>query len=357
MIRCVPCILLISLSFPAKAQDRQALEGFITEAMIGSNVPGLSIAVIEHGEIAWERGFGVKNTASGEKVDPNTVFEAASLSKPIFAYAVLKLVDRGVIDLDVPLFQYVPGYIDDPRIRTVTARQVLSHTSGLPNWRPRDKPLAFAFEPVTRFSYSGEGFVYLQTVVEHLAGMPLDAFVRNEVFQPLGMTNSSYVWRDSYERLAATGHQSNGDPVPKYKPVEGGSPINGGGGPSAASSLHSTATDYAKFMLALMKGSAMLTTQVHVDASCANCVGKPVTHPSESISWGLGVGLEQTPQGIAFWPWGENSYFRCFQIGLPKEGRGVVIFTNSENGFKAIPKIVDRTMDQSQPAFDWLHYR
>jgi CubicO group peptidase (beta-lactamase class C family) len=290
-------------------------------------------------------------------VDASTVFEAASLSKPVFAYAVLKLVDRGLIGLDVPLFQYVPGYADDPRIRTVTARQVLTHTSGLPNWRPRGKPLVFAFDPGTRFSYSGEGFVYLQNVVEHLVGTPLDAFVREQVFRPLGMANSSYVWPDPYEHLAATGHQSNGDPVPQYKPLEGGSPINGGGGPSAASSLHSTATNYAKFMIGLMKGSAMLTTQVHVDSGCANCVGKPVTHPSESISWGLGIGLEQTRQGTAFWHWGENSYFRCFQIALPKEGRGLVIFTNSENGFKVIPEIVDHILGQPQPVFDWLHYR
>jgi CubicO group peptidase (beta-lactamase class C family) len=172
MIRFAPCIVLIPLCCSAVAQDRTALEVHIKEAMAESRVPGLSIALIEHGKIAWERGLGVKNTASGEKVNSNTVFEAASLSKRVFAYAVLKLVDRRLIDLDVPLFQYFPGYIDDPRIRTVTARQVLTHTSGLPNWRPNGKPLAFAFDPGTRFSYSGEGFVYLQAVVEHLTGIP-----------------------------------------------------------------------------------------------------------------------------------------------------------------------------------------
>src|SRR4029079_2261464 len=100
-------------------------------------VPGLSVGLIRHGEVVWHRGFGVKNVQTGDLVTDDTVFEAASLSKSVFAYAVLKLVDQAVIDLDRPLSQYLPSLYapaEDPRLSLITARHVLTHTTGLQNW-------------------------------------------------------------------------------------------------------------------------------------------------------------------------------------------------------------------------------
>jgi CubicO group peptidase (beta-lactamase class C family) len=188
-----------------------ALDRLVPELLKAGDVPGLSLAIVRDGRIELQRAYGVKDAASGTPVDADTVFEAASLSKPVFAYAVLKLVDAGKLDLDAPLSKYLPGdYVEDPRQSAITARRVLSHTSGFPNWRPPGQPLKIHFAPGERFSYSGEGFVYLQKAVERLTGQTLDAVMKRLVFEPLHMASSSYLWEDRYERRKATRHDAAG---------------------------------------------------------------------------------------------------------------------------------------------------
>jgi CubicO group peptidase (beta-lactamase class C family) len=356
-------LLAVAPAQTGRPSDR--LGKLIPDLMNRAGVPGLSIALIEDGKIGWVGSFGARNAKTGETVDERTVFQAASLSKPVFAYAVLKLVDEGKLDLDTPLSKYLPGYVvNDDRVNLITARHVFTHRTGFPNWRPGGKPLTIHFAPGERFSYSGEGFVYLQRVVEKITGQTLDAFVSQAVFVPLQMTDSSYVWQPRYETIAATGHNGAGVPSKQFKPVEGGSPINGGGGPAAASTLLTTAQDYARFAIAVMNGTGlkretaqrMLTPQSPVDSGCSNCIGRPVTQTSESISWGLGWGLEKAAGGQSFWHWGDNGDFKAFIAGSVDSKRGVVVFTNSANGMMIIPGIASAAMGEDQPAFDWIHY-
>ena len=177
------------------------LEKVIPQVMKDGDVPGLSIAFIRNGKVFWHRGFGVKNADTKEPVTDDTVFEAASLSKPVFAYAVMKLVESGKLDLDAPLTKYllVPDVEKDNRLNQITARRVLSHTTGFPNVRPGGKPLQIYFTPGEKFSYSSEGINYLQMIIEHISGQALEEFMRKTVFEPLGMTSSSYIWQDKYE--------------------------------------------------------------------------------------------------------------------------------------------------------------
>ena len=137
-------------------------------------MPGLAIAIVENGRVTWTGGFGTLNDAARTPVDTGTIFEAASLSKPVFAYTVLRLADRGDLDLDRPLFQSLeyPRLARDERYKRITARMVLSHATGLPNWG--GETLTLQFDPGTAYGYSGEGFVFLQKVVEHLTGRSLD---------------------------------------------------------------------------------------------------------------------------------------------------------------------------------------
>jgi CubicO group peptidase (beta-lactamase class C family) len=232
---------------------------------------------------------------------------------------------------------------------------VLTHTTGFPNWRPRGQPLKIIFPPGERFSYSGEGFVYLQKVVEHLTGQPLDIFMRQTVFEPLGMTSSSYVWQPEYETLKAIGHDMGGVPGERRKPKE----------PNAAASLQTTSLDYARFMIAIINGvglkestrNAMVSPQVQVDEGCSNCVAsKPTGKMSQQISWGLGVGLQQTKDGLSFWHWGDNGDVHCYMLAFPKQKLGIVIFTNSANGLSIIPEIIAETLGVEQPTTVWLHY-
>jgi CubicO group peptidase (beta-lactamase class C family) len=232
-MRYFPALALLLCAFRSQAQEPN-FATLIPELMTRANIPGLSIALIEDGKIAWVGSFGVKNTKTGEEVDDRTVFQAASLSKVVFAYGVLKLVDQGKLDLDTPLSKYVPEYVqNDYRINAITARHVLTHRTGFPNWRPDGQLLVIHFKPGDRFSYSGEGFVHLQRAVEKFASLPLDTWMRQTVFDPLQMTDSSYLWQPKYDTLAASGHSPTGTPEKFFKPTADGSPINGGGGPAA----------------------------------------------------------------------------------------------------------------------------
>ena len=132
-------------------------------------IPGLSMVIVENGEVALHLELGVKNSQTKDPVDEDTLFETASLSKPVFAYGVLKLVEKGLLDLDRPLVAYLPypDIANDERGHFITARMVLAHATGFPNWRPKNEPLKMHFQPGERFSYSGEGFLFLQKVAEH----------------------------------------------------------------------------------------------------------------------------------------------------------------------------------------------
>lgn len=349
-----PVPLRVKLS---KAALSERLNTTVPRLMKAADVPGLSIAVIKDGKVFLNQGYGVKNATAADPVTDNTVFEAASLSKPVFAYAALKLVDAGKLDLDKPLVQYLgESYIkNDDRINLITARRVLTHSTGFPNWRGNGQDLKIVFPPGERFSYSGEGFVFLQKVIEKVTGQPLDTVMKQLVFEPLGMTSSSYVWRADYQTTKATGHDFGGNAGKRREPKDA----------NAAASLQTTSLDYAKFMIAVMNGAglkkststAMLSPQMKVDEGCSNCVNRPPTGKlSTNIFWGFGVGLQQTSDGTAFWHWGDNGDVHCYMLAYPKSKIGVAIFTNSGNGHSIIPEIINESLGGEQPVAAWLHY-
>jgi len=333
------------------------LERDIPTLMKEADVPGVSIALIRNGEVVWQHAFGLKDSKTKEPVTDNTVFEAASLSKPVFAYAVMKLVDAGKFDLDKPLSQYLPGDYDvgpDPRLSQITARRVLSHTTGFPNWRGRDAMLKIYFTPGEKFSYSGEGFVYLSKVIEHVTGEQFNDFMKRMVFDPVGMTSSSYVWRTDYDALKTSRHNSVGQPTGQNKPNTA----------NAAASLHSTAQDYGRFIAAILNGTGlkketlrqMLSPQIKVDEGGSNTTGRPADKLSQKVSWGLGVGLQSTTDGLSFWHWGDNGDSKAYFVAFEKQKTGVVVFANGANGLSFIPELIDEAIGGQQPALAWLKY-
>jgi CubicO group peptidase (beta-lactamase class C family) len=163
--------------------------------MAEADVPGAAAAVIRDGQIDQYVKCGTRGVQTPDLVDEHTVFEAASLSKPVFAHAVLQLADQGRLSLQAPLGDYLPNYLPgDPRASSVTASDVLSHCAGLPNWRSPDFPLRTYFQRRDRFSYSGEGYLYLQKAVEAVTGEKMHAIADRLVFEPFAMTRSSFVW-------------------------------------------------------------------------------------------------------------------------------------------------------------------
>ncbi|HEX9652517.1 MAG TPA: serine hydrolase [bacterium] len=345
----------LKTSVDAKALIAE-LQRLVPQWMDSARIPGLSIALIQNGEMIWDGGFGVRSTKTQAAVNDSTIFQAASLSKCVFAYAVMMLVDAGQLDLDTPLATYWPtDYIEgDNRDSLITARRVLSHTTGFPNWRPRDGALKILFTPGEKFSYSGEGFGYLQKTVEHITGEKLNDFVKRTVFEPLDMRHSSYEWEPRFEANYAVGHSEFGQPINRDPMTEG----------HAAYSLYTTAVDYAKFLAAILNGTAlrqgtasqMLTPQIQLDKNCTNCTNRSDFSPSESNYWGLGFGLQKTDEGTSFWHWGDQGIYRCYTVAFHDQKIGLVFFTNSENGLSIRDDLVLAALGGQHPAFTWLHY-
>ena len=343
-------------SEPSQSTSAAKLQADIPKLMKEGDVPGLSIALVGGGKVSWQHNFGVKNEKTGQPVDDNTIFEAASLSKPVFAYAVLKLVEQGKLRLDVPLTIYLPKpYIEgDPRLAKITARFVLSHRTGFPNWRGDGNPLTIHFTPGERFSYSGEGYVYLQRVVEQIEGKPLNDVMNELVFTPLGMTSSSYVWRTDFDDRTATGHDSDATPQDLWKPKEAG----------AASTLNTSAHDYALFLTAILNRVGlkkptfreMETPEIAVDPQCTNCTERVPKELSKNVFWGLGWGIEKGAGETWLWHWGDNGSFKCFVVANPNRRSAVVLFTNSENGLAIAPAIIRDVFGSKPLAFTWLKY-
>jgi CubicO group peptidase (beta-lactamase class C family) len=342
---------------PMNAATEAGLAKDIPALMEKAGVPGLSIAVIRDGKTAWTESFGVRNADSKKPVANDTMFNVGSLSKPVFAYGVLKLVDAGKLKLDEPLAPYLPTEFTqgDPRFKQITARIVLSHRTGFPNWPPDGKPLTIHFSPGERFSYSGAGTVFLQKAVEKITGKPLNDYLQEAVFTPLGMKHSSYVWNPGFESEVAVGHNVGGDPVDLFKADQA----------NAAASLETTAEEYAIFLDAVLQGKGlqpatlrdMEAPQIAVDPACSNCVeGSPSGKLSTSVFWGLGFGIEKTADGESLWHWGDNGVFKAFFVVRPATKSGVVYMTNSENGLSIARQILAETLGGEQPAFDWLKY-
>jgi CubicO group peptidase (beta-lactamase class C family) len=319
------------------------LEGSIPQLLQEFAVPGLSVALIKDAKALFSKGYGVRSVETKEPVNTETIFEAASLSKPVFAYAVLKLCDKGSLSLDKPLVSYLPegDYTKEPRIKLVTARQVLTHTTGLPNWRSGAN-LNFINNPGEKFSYSGEGFVFLQSVLEQITARPLQEYLKKEIFEPFGMQSSSFIWLDEYLSKSAFGHDPQGKAAGKMKPTKA----------NAAATLHTTASDYAKFVVELLKPSHK--DEFHLKEKTADEMLKPQVKVNDALSWGLGWGIQQAKSGDSFFHWGNNNNrFKNFVVFSKRDRIGLVVLTNSGNGLKLCKKLVPFAIGGEHPAFSW----
>ncbi|HCU07517.1 MAG TPA: hypothetical protein DF480_00860 [Clostridiales bacterium] len=285
-------------------------------------VPGITCRLIRCGTAEETIAFGVKNTETGESMTPDTMFEAASLTKTLFATLVLRLVDRGIFSLDKPVAELAQGIrvTDDDRIRQVTIRQILSHGAGLPNWA--DKPLAFLFEPGKGFSYSGEGYYYLQKIVEKVTGKSFVDHMMDEFFTPLGMENSAAIWDPSVGKRMSCKFNEKGAMLPLRDHVDlaGNAPE-----PNAAWSLYSGARDFSEFLLELFHH------QGHLSESLFREMRSPQNKADDGVSWGLGLGIPSKDPS-AVWHWGDNGGYRSFAVIDLSTGDGGCVFCNGPGG-------------------------
>lgn len=306
-------------------------------------IPGVSLALIKDGMVVYHKTYGVKNAQTGEKVDDNTLFEAASVTKPVFAFAVERLAERGIINLDKPLYQYLP-YPDiesDERYKLITARHVLTHRTGFPNWRSMnaDGKLNIMFTPGTSYNYSGEGFEYLKLVVQKITGKNVEQVLKEEVIGPVGLYHTFFSANDSLRKVVANGHY---DMMP--------SPADLPEAPGMAWSMHTEAQIFTRFMLYMLEQKG-LSPQMYdmMFTKHSDFKFDPEDElPRYPSYMGMSLEIRETPNGKSFGHGGNNGDFLC-QFEVYKDIKaGYVVFTNSNTSSPFLSAMRDFLVDGKQ---------
>ncbi|WP_165907989.1 serine hydrolase domain-containing protein [Hydrogenispora ethanolica] len=311
------------------AENRYAaLESYIPAAMKQSRVPGLALAIFDGQGIVYSKGFGVKKAGAADPVGEDTIFQAASLSKTVTAYAAMILVERGQLGLDEPLGHYLKKpYLPNPRdAERITLRMVLNHTSGMSN-DSDGKDRKVYFTPGTRFSYSGAGFRYLQQVLEEVTGSGFAEWVEREVFKPLGMNLSSFAFQEERLALMAYGHEA-GVAFPIARKA-----VN------AAYSLLTTPSDLARFYAEVCRPTLLKPETVAMMLT-------PAVQWRKDIYWGLGFGILKSPDAAFFWHWGNTYYYTNMMIAGKDSGTGAVIMTNGNTGMRLAERLAIKVANE-----------
>ena len=316
-----------------KTITQEVLNRGIENIIREKNIPGISIAIINQNKLAYHNVFGVVNSETKELVTEQSIFEGASLSKPIFAYFALKMVDNGVLDLDRPLYEYLPhpGIAPESQeeYKLITARMVLAHQTGFPN-HANGKPVQLAFTPGTDFMYSGEAYQYLAAIIGMLNGVgmgkDMNDLFQKEVTEPLQMEHTTFVWDDYLEKHKVYGHDTELNPTTN-KPIVGrwsGKTFN------AFSSIHSEASEYAKFIIAMLKREGLSTSSFDamLKEETRFSEDNPLKKEIGQTGWGLGFAQKKRPNGNMHMHTGNNHDFQAYAMFIPEKEYGLVVFTN-----------------------------
>lgn len=317
---------------------KDSLDSYLESRMEELKIPGLSIAVINDAKVVHHRTFGFAHLAEKLPATDKTIFEGASISKSVFAFFVMKYVEEGKLDLDKPLYEYLP-YPDiayDERYKKITARMrmVLSHRSGFPNWRENedDKKLKIKFEPDTDYLYSGEGYQYLAMVLKHIEGTDwngLEAAFQDRVAKPLGMKHTVFMQTPYTRAHKAEPYDESSkwiDWKNNYWYKKGNQEFG------AAYSIHSEPIDFSKWMITVMK-------KEQLSEESYNALFKHHSEVSTSTSginvyYSLGFLTADKPYNNTYFHGGNNEGFTCWYMMDIEMDWGYVLFTNSEYGEK-----------------------
>jgi len=332
-------------------------------------VTGAGIAILNDGKVVYLKGYGFRDVKDSLPLTPDTVMSAASFTKVAFAYMVMQLVQEGVLDLDKPIYKYLPkplpeydDYKDlagDERYKNITSRMLLDHTAGLPNWRwfEDDKKLKIHFEPGSKFAYSGEGIYLLQFVVETITQKSLQELMSTRVFQPLGMQRSSMIWEPTFETNFANGYDEQGLSLGPQRRKKA----------QSAGSLLTTPTDFSKFMEAVLQGKGlkketkdlMLSPQIRIFSKHEFPPFAPETTTENDairLSYGLAWGLYWTPYGRVFFKEGHDDGWRNYTVCFDDAKIGILIMTNSSNGEGIYKEILETLLKNTYTPIEWEQF-
>lgn len=373
MHRFLPAMALVLAAASAAAQVPEAgqIDAEIRRVMATAQVKGLAVAVVEDGRVTHVQSFGQRNDKR-EPLQPQTVMYGASLTKAVFAYTVLQLVDEGRIDLDASIARYLPQPLPsypndrryapwrdlagDERWRQLTPRILLSHRAGFANFAfvEPDGKLRFHFEPGSRYAYSGEGFILLQFVLEQGLGLDMGQEMQRRVFDRFGMRNTSMMWRADFASNLADGYTAAG----KLEPHDERSKVR------AAGSMDTTIEDFAKFAAGLMRGEGLSPrsraemtraqwpiTGAHQFPSLAPEL--PPAQRRADLAAGLGVVVFDGPQGPAFFKGGHNDSTGNTWVCVEKRRSCVVLLGNDVRAEALYPGIVKFILGETGTPWQW----
>jgi D-alanyl-D-alanine-carboxypeptidase/D-alanyl-D-alanine-endopeptidase len=348
----------------------------IKSLMTLGNVHGLAISIFNNNKPIYKKTFGFKNAQTKEPIATDCNIYGASLSKAVFAVFVMQLVEKGKLDLDKPLQSYLPkpiyeytptkkwhdNYSDlktDSLYTKITARMCLDHTSGFPNWRwdEPDQKLRVKATPGLRYSYSGEGLVYLQVVLEKLFNKSLEQLMQENVFVPLKMNNTSYTWQAKFEKDYCLGHNATGELYEKDKDNDARS----------ASTLETTLDDYTLFTEAVLKNKLlkpettkeMFTQQIKITSiKQMGPMRLKDSNANDAINLGYGLGwvVLQSPYGVGAFKEGHGDGFQHYSIVFPKTGTGIIILSNSDNAESIFKELLEITIGDTYTPWYWENY-
>lgn len=318
---------------------RKELDGVIEELMTESLVKGMALSIIDSEKEIFSKGFGSTGNINSPLVTPQTIFEGASLGKPLFSYVFLKKVLESKINLDIPLVQLSDfSNTKLSQLSKVTLRHLLTHTSGVRFSETNE--LIWNTESLGQFwQYSGLGYQILQYIAEKLFENPIAKIIEEEVLIPFNLKNTSFLPQGDSNLIFALGHDRSGNVLKRTQ----WNSVN------ISSSLHTTAEDYSKFIQAMLNTTditinLMMQPQVLVDNSA-------------NLYWGLGWGIYKQENETVFLHWGSNPGFKSFAMGSIENQKGIVVLTNSDNGLEAITKLIPIVFDKEYPflQFFMLH--
>lgn len=312
--------------------DKYELEKYIEEIKSYYNVPGVSVSIINDNEVILSKELGLSSELKKTPLQKEDLFEAASITKPVFCLIVLQLAKKGIIDLDRPLLDYLPfkNIEEDERSQKITARIVMNHQSGIPNWPwepvngwKQGQQLKLAFEPGTEFMYSGEAMNYLGRVVAYLTHKNVSQLFQELVAKPFGLTNTYFAFNSSIDYKMTTGHWQN---TPRFKPR--------GTTESPASSLHTNARDFAKLLLGLMNEKVLSSESYNLIYKPGQMLNEEQRMFDPEIPQFISHGffIQDTPEGLLIQHGGNNGDFECKFVYNKKTKDGFVAFANSNLG-------------------------
>lgn len=340
-LACITCRAQGPIPYKNNLDYQENIEALMAEYA----VPAVGIGIIEEGEISYMNVFG--ELQEGVPAPGNTIFNVASITKTVITMLTLKLVEAGEWDLDEPLFHYWidPDVANDSLNNKLTTYHVLTHQTGFVNWRWNHptKKLTFDFEPGTDFQYSGEGFKYLRHALENKFNKPLEQLTDSLIFKPLGMVDTRQAWDANLDtsRFAAW-HDTEGNKYEKSFVT----------GVSAADDLLTTVEDYCKFGIWVINGGGLSSTLYDKMVYPQSDIKE---YRSQGLGWSVIKGLPNDEYAISH---GGSDYgVKTLSYFLPKSKRGLVLFTNGDNGFAVINYLTENTFDIGNSLHKYMYYR